>query len=175
MPYAEKSWDRGTRLQPKLPASNTWTKADPGVLRGSRGPDPPPSPSRFPLAIVSNSRVRQIKIWELRAPSRDVSKRETGSGERENENWEQNVTRTLALSVTWLPILSIFSISRFPLPVLVTSLRTVYSKLICKSSVEVMDEKAGKNKKKWTFRLNRRGKIVAKSATVIRKYSGTSI
>ena len=136
MPYAEKSWDLGTRLQPKLPASNTWTKADPGVLRGSRGPDPPPSPSRFPLAIVSNSRVRQIKIWELRAPSRDVSKRDTGSGERENENWEQNVTRTLALSVTWLPILSIFSISRFPLPVLVTSLRPVYSNLICISRFE---------------------------------------
>ena len=39
-----------------------------------------------------------------------------------------------------------------------------------------MDEKAEKKTKEiWTFRLNQRGKIVAKSATVIRKYSGTSI
>ena len=40
--------------------------------------------------------------------------RGTGSGERENRKWEQNLTWTLALSVTSFPILCFLPIFHFP-------------------------------------------------------------
>ena len=43
--------------------------------------------------------------------------------EQENEKWEQNLTWTLALSVTSLPILFLVLIFIFPLPLLITHSR----------------------------------------------------
>ena len=38
------------------------------------------------------------------------------NGEQKNEKWEQNLTRTLALSVTSFPILCLVSIFHSPVP-----------------------------------------------------------
>ena len=101
--------DLGTRLQPKLPAPSTWTEADPGVLRGSGGPDPPPRVSPWQLCLIHAFIKLKYENWGLRAGM--LIKRQTGSGERENENWELNVTRTLALS-----FYALFPFFQFPVP-----------------------------------------------------------